>query len=285
MVDTVPADAGAVVRADGTRLHEAIVNLLSNGVKYNRPKGRVIVELGEAAPGCCRIRVMDTGIGIPPDRQDRVFEPFSRLGLEGSDIKGTGIGLTFTRRIIEMMGGEIDFASAVGRGTTLWIDLPSADSVEPREPRSAEASGPRLSEVGRARILCVEDNVVNLKLLEAVLGASREISVLTARTAEEGERLVSLGWPDLAIIDINLPGMNGIELARRLRGQASMRSVPLVALSASAMSEDQERARNAGFDAYLTKPVDLNRLIGTVVSLLGSGSHFRSASGPAPTDG
>lgn len=263
-IHVVDACGGAlpVIKADYTRLMQVLLNLLSNAVKYNRDGGTVTVT---AVPvdDALRIAVTDTGHGISGDRLGEIFEPFNRLGAETTETEGTGIGLTLTRTLIEGMGGTIGLTSTPGVGSTFWIDIPlapdqgeaiAAPVVEPPPPEPARATGVT------HLVLYVEDNPANLRLMEDICVDLPDITLISAHNAELGLDLARQREPALILMDINLPGMDGLQAMARLRDDPRTQHIPVIALSANAMQAAVRRAREAGFAAYLTKPVVIEDL-------------------------
>ncbi|MCW9057866.1 MAG: response regulator [Gammaproteobacteria bacterium] len=253
---------GALVRADRTRLKQVLLNLLSNAVKYNREGGEVGIEVTSADDGQMRISINDTGMGIPVERQKELFQPFNRLGAEATEVEGTGIGLTITRRLVEMMGGRIGMESMPGRGSRFWVELPlealpatGGAATDFSTPDGPDPSADR----PRRRVLYIEDNPANLKLVSQLLGRRRHIHLLTAHTPSLGLELAIAHRPDLILLDINMPGMDGYQLLSVLRTDARLGSIPVVAVTANAMPRDIERGRAAGFSDYLSKPIDIKR--------------------------
>ncbi|MGM0575968.1 MAG: PAS domain S-box protein [Myxococcota bacterium] len=251
------------VRADATRLRQVLLNLLSNAIKYNRQGGEVRLLAEEHEPGRLRLAIEDTGIGIPASRHADVFRPFRRLGAEGSDVEGTGIGLAMCRRLVLAMKGRIGFTSEPERGSAFWIDLERAgdggDAAPSPEPPSC-ASEPLVTG-GCRTVLYVEDDPANLRLMEAIIEESSDLRLVTTHTAEFGLRLAFEGRPDVIMLDINLPGMDGFEALERLRRHPATRGTPVIALSADALPEAAARGREAGFAAYLTKPVAMDDIV------------------------
>jgi PAS domain S-box-containing protein len=258
----VEIPAGAVVRADRVRLRQVLLNFLSNAVKYNRAGGSIRLH-AEVRNDHVRIAVADTGQGIAPDRLAELFQPFNRLGAEGSGIEGTGIGLTITRRIVELMGGEIGVESVAGEGSTFWIVLPRAEAVA--TPIAApEAEEFRLQPSGSLRqqtVLCIDDNPANLKFISKLMARRPNIRLETAHTPELGIELARTHAPDLILLDINMPGMDGFAVLKVLRADAQLKDVPVFAVTANAMPRDIERGREAGFAEYVTKPIDAVELL------------------------
>lgn len=250
------------VRADRLRLKQVLINLLSNAVKYNREGGSVHITCDFKTTGPVRLAVRDTGPGIPADKLGELFTPFNRLGLETGSIEGSGVGLVISKRLVEMMGGEIGVDSQPGRGCTFWVELAETQPlVVPSDQLAPDAAlVAATSKLHRHTLLYVEDNPANLRLMQQVLAPRSDI-----RLVSSGEPLVSLELarsehPDLILLDINLPGMSGYEMLVELQADADTRDIPVLAITANAMPEDVERGLAAGFRAYLTKPLDLSRL-------------------------
>lgn len=231
---------------------------MSNGVKYNRPGGSVSIACAPAEEGWLRISVRDTGPGLSPEQQDRLFQPFERLGAEQGSIEGTGIGLTITRHLVQLMGCRIGLASEVGRGSTFWVELPLAPegASAATGPPAVVAAGPRAGG-RRSRVLYIEDNPVNLGLMRRVIRRRPDLELADASSAETGLPLAREVRPDLVLLDINMPGMNGFEILAELRQMPELGNPPVVALTANAMKGDLERGLEAGFSAYVTKPIDI----------------------------
>lgn len=248
---------GLVVRADRLRLKQVLLNLLSNAVKYNRPGGTVQVEALVQDMFTVRIRVRDTGIGISAHSLTQLFQPFSRVS--GTTAEGTGIGLSISQRLVAMMGGRIGVESTPGVGSEFWVELPSDRLADPPPPRdTAEGAAAPPPRPGRsARVLYVEDNPANLKLVEQIVRRHPNVELLMAPSGGLGLDLARSHQPDLLLLDIHLPDLDGFQVLERLRADAQTRQLPVVAVTAQAMPEDVKRVMAAGFDAYLSKPLDL----------------------------
>jgi signal transduction histidine kinase/CheY-like chemotaxis protein len=259
LVSTVPS---AIVRADRVRLKQALLNLLSNAVKYNRENGSVHLAVHIPTVERIRLTISDTGAGIEAARMAELFEPFNRLGAEDGKIEGTGIGLTITRRLIELMGGSVGVESEVGIGSHFWIELPPAE--QPNTPATLKAgvssSIPTVITTQRHQVLCVDDNPVNLHLIARILGKRPNIDVLTADTPQAGIELARVHRPDLIFLDISMPVMDGYQVLAALKSEARIGSPPIIAVSGHAMPRDIEKAREAGFAHYLTKPIQMAEL-------------------------
>lgn len=254
---------GAAVRADRMRLKQALLNLLSNAIKYNRTGGSVKLDVLSEGSDRLRIRVTDTGQGIPAWRMKELFKPFNRLDADSSGIEGTGIGLTITRRIVELMGGSVDVQSEIGVGSSFWIELPleSLPDAERGHESASGGSATRTQRDGGAQhtVLYIEDNPSNIKLVAQILGRRKHIHLLTAHTPELGIELALMRHPELILLDINMPGMDGYQVLEVFKADPVTKDIPVIAITANAMPRDIERGRAAGFANYLTKPLDVER--------------------------
>ncbi len=266
---------GAVVMADRTRLKQVLLNLLSNAVKYNRDEGAVVLTCDQPTPTRMRLSVQDTGNGLKPDQVASLFQPFNRLGQESGTQEGTGIGLVVTKRLVELMGGEIGVTSSPGVGSVFWIELASTAprtsgmverAVQPDDMPLLPASGsePRL-------LLYVEDNPANLRLVEEIVAFRRDLRLLSAHDGHLGLELAQAHRPDVILMDLNLPGMSGFEVLRQLGADPDTASIPVIALTANAMPRDIERGMAAGFHRYLTKPIDIDKFTEAINSTLAEG--------------
>jgi len=262
--------------SDDTRLTQAIVNLLSNAVKYNRAGGSVTVSCTETSDDQLRISISDTGLGIPEDEQHKAFDAFERLGHEGKEIEGSGIGLTITKRIMGHLNGDVGFESVAGEGSVFLIDVPVFSDTEapgseatntPDRHASQASSGLTVDE--RGLVLYVEDNPANLQLMETILSQLDDIEMISAPNAEIGCDLVNSEKPDLVLMDVGLPGMSGVDAVKLLKSSPETRHIPVIAVSAAAMSKDIEVGIDAGFDQYVTKPFNIPELLETIDKYFG----------------
>ncbi|MGF6182460.1 signal transduction histidine kinase/ActR/RegA family two-component response regulator [Massilia sp. UYP32] len=267
-----PAVDGAVVMADRTRLKQVLLNLLSNAVKYNREEGAVVVSCEQSGPERLRLSVQDTGHGLNPEQLANLFQPFNRLGQEAGAQEGTGIGLVVTRRLVELMGGEIGVTSSPGVGSVFSIELgstaPLASALPERGPEAQAAPSAPPAEGEPHLVLYVEDNPANLRLVEEIVAFRRDLRLLSAPDGHLGLELAKAHRPDAILMDLNLPGMSGFEVLRQLRADPETTWIPVIALTANAMPRDIERGMAAGFHRYLTKPIDIEKFTEAINSTL-----------------
>jgi PAS domain S-box-containing protein len=258
---------GIVVRADRLRLKQVLLNLLSNAIKYNRRGGMVRVQVQVQDLFSVRICVHDTGIGIAPQHLSQLFQPFSRIS--GTAVEGTGIGLSISQRLVGMMGGRIGVESKLAVGSEFWIELPLDHLAEPvPAPALLPLRSPLQPYSRRVRVLYVEDNAANLKLVEQIVQRHPGIELLMAPSGGLGLDLARSHSPDLLLLDIHLPDVDGYVVLERLRADPLTRKIPVVAVTAQAMPDDVKRVMAAGFDDYLTKPLDLQRVDALLEQLL-----------------
>ncbi len=256
------------LKSDRIRLQQILLNLLSNAVKYNRDGGKVTFSYEHLNDDRLRIMLKDTGHGIPADKQVDLFEPFCRLGREAGEIEGSGIGLTITKQLVELLGGFIDFESTEDEGSKFWIDIPIAKD---QLARAGKINSNDISEdeFGKSddrlrKVLYVEDNPANVHLMEAVIERLPNLELISAHTAELGLDMANDQQPDLIVMDINLPGMDGIEAVKILQTNAKTKLIPVIALTAAAMPQEIARGKNVGFKDYVTKPFQVPELLKSI---------------------
>lgn len=258
------------VRADYVKLKQVLLNLLSNAAKYNRPHGQITLLVSQHGDSI-RIAVKDSGYGIDEQMQSRLFEPFNRLDKERSTIPGTGIGLAISHELVKLMQGRFGFESTLDVGSSFWVDLPRSSATlaipasDAATPLNENVAAVERDEI---RLLCIEDNPTNLDLIRQYFQRCEGYNLTTAKDAESGLNLAFEQEPDLILMDINLPGLDGYQALKQLKQSAVTRYIKVVALSANAMTEDIEKGLAAGFDRYLTKPVDFSELEKTIEALL-----------------
>lgn len=266
---TFTTGAPVLVLADRIRLRQVLLNLISNGIKYNREGGTVHISYETTGVNRLRISIRDTGTGIDPQFMPRLFQPFERADPDDSHIEGTGIGLALAKRLIEAMSGTIGVESDHGIGSLFWIELPQAERIDEMEASLEAPAVPlHVSPERERQVLYIEDNPANLRLVKKILSGLGGVRLLMAESAEAGLELVQSDQPHLILLDINLPGMDGFEVLSCLRENPETRDIPVVAVTASAMPDQVQRIMAAGFDDCLTKPINLQRFVAVVNALL-----------------
>jgi PAS domain S-box-containing protein len=252
------------VLSDRIRLKQVLINLLSNAIKYNQPGGKVVLTCSTSSAGRTRISVRDTGPGLPPEKLKQLFQPFNRLGQESSVEEGTGIGLVVSKLLVELMGGVIGVESTVGVGSVFWFDLGSAAApqltLEKAAPVAVKETQARQGGPIRT-LLYVEDNTANLKLVEQLIARRPDMRLLSALTGNLGIEMARGSLPDVILMDINLPGLSGLQALKILRDDPVTAHIPVLAISANAMLGDIQKGIEAGFFRYLTKPINLHEFL------------------------
>ena len=268
----VGADTNWYTQADQVRLKQVLINLLSNAVKYNRPGGQVTVSVAQRPNGRLRIVVADTGIGIPPEKMELLFKPFSRLGAEFGKVEGHGIGLALTKKLVEYMGGEIGVKSTVGEGSEFWVEFLE---MSPESSKPVYAKGgtedlanldAQLAAAGEKKILYIEDNPVNRLLMVNILSRYPRMEVKCAESGEEGLGMMHSFDPDLLLLDMHLSNMSGKDVLRSLKIEGS--KIPVIAVSADAMPETAHEVLALGAMAYVTKPIESRKLKSVMLKAL-----------------
>ena len=248
---------GLYIRADKTKLKQIFINLLTNAIKYNRPGGKVDFYC-EGAGDRVRFHVVDTGIGIPETELEAIFKPFHRVGNMRNIVEGTGVGLAVVRQLTEMMGGSIRVESIEGKGSHFTVEFQAAEEMtlwgEKEGLKEQLVSDSRTVARGR-KILYIEDNQANLRLVERILELVPGTVFLSAPSAETGLEIARSEKPDVILLDINLPGMDGYEAFERLQTFEETRHIPVIAVSSNAMEREIGRAMRMGFFDYITKPI------------------------------
>jgi signal transduction histidine kinase/ActR/RegA family two-component response regulator len=270
-VELDPGDFGLsmpAAYADRVRLAQVLINLGSNAIKYNRAEGFVRFSYERSGDDRIRIAVTDSGRGSPEDRRAELFQPFNRLGMEHKAIDGTGIGLALSWRLVELMGGTIGFSAMPEEGSCFWIDVAAYAGAED------EVETAPVAREGAARggfsVVYVEDNPANLALVRAILASLRDVTLIEAIDGAAGLAMARQHRPDLIVLDINLPDMTGYDLLQQIRATPALAATPVLALSAGALPADIRHGREAGFAAYLTKPLNVNAFLNAVNAALSS---------------
>ena len=264
-----PEPGGAWVMADRKRLKQVLANLLSNAVKYNHEGGSVRVSVGAHGGSQRELAVHDSGRGFAPEQLAQLYQPFTRFLREGEVTEGTGIGLVITRRLVELMHGQLQLDTQPGLGSVFRVLLPAAQAPQHAAPAAAEVPAPPAHiALAPLKLLYVEDNPSNVELLRQVLRLRPAWTLDVAEDGLAGLARLRRGGYDAGIIDIDLPGIDGVELCRRLKAEPGTAALPLLALSANAMPAEVRRAMAAGFEAYVTKPIDVATLLRQLDHLL-----------------
>ncbi|MGA7119020.1 MAG: response regulator [Polyangiaceae bacterium] len=265
-----PVDLPMAV-ADRTRFLQILMNFGSNALKYNRPQGTVTFHVSVPRPERVRVTIRDNGMGIPADKQDKIFQPFQRAGQENGPIAGTGIGLVISKRLAQLMDGDVGFRSVWEVGSDFWVDIPvhssGARSSAP-PPANWDESLASLPPEARKVVLYVEDNPANAAFMKDLVESLENVDLLTATTAEMGIELARVRRPEVIIMDINLPAMSGLDALRVLRATPETEDIPVIALTAAASEPDKQRGIQSGFHRYLTKPVKVHEFVLVLEELL-----------------
>ncbi len=265
------APASGFVLADRQRLKQVLLNLLSNAVKYNRRRGTVALSFENMPAGRLRIKVSDTGPGIAPERLERLFIPFERLGAEQSGVEGTGLGLALSKRLVEAMGGTLGVESMPGQGSTFWVELALAENPIQRVDQTGVAL-PAAAELNASRkariVLYIEDNLSNLKLIQRLLAHRPEVRLIPAMQGRLGLDLAREHRPHLILLDLHLPDIPGEEVLQRLQADPETRPIPVVMVSADAIPSQVKRLRAEGARDYLTKPLDVKKFLALLDDVL-----------------
>ncbi len=271
LVRAMAAQYGITLRADAVsnspvsivgdrrRVKQILLNLASNAIKYNRVGGNVTFAL-EWAEDAERVRVCvtDTGLGIAPEKRERLWVPFDRLGAEMTGIEGTGIGLALSYRLAQAMGGRLDMRSET-YGSTFWLELPSAAPLPLLNEADLSSVTPATSPAVSTRwvVLYIDDNLPNVQLVQGILARRPEVRLLTSLQGALGIELAQHHCPDVILLDLHLPDINGDEVLRRLRENPATKNIPVVIISADATPGQTERLLQAGANDYLSKPFDI----------------------------
>ncbi|MDX1795946.1 MAG: ATP-binding protein, partial [Hydrogenovibrio sp.] len=286
-------DTDLELKIDRVKLKQVFLNLLSNAVKYNHEGGRVRIEVELFDENAFRIVVSDTGVGVPEKDRSNLFQPFNRLGQERGPIEGTGVGLSITKTLVELMDGDIYYRPNKPNGSRFYIEFSQnkfyrgealedlQETVSSQQAKSSQfeeltdfistlhppkVAPPEAIEEHNPRkrsrtILYIEDNEANIELVSKILSKRKSVKLLTASEALEGLDLMKQCVPQLILLDIGLPDLDGFELLKTIKADLELKSIPVIATTAYASPSDIEKIYQAGFDGYIEKPHDIERFL------------------------
>ena len=275
-IDNLPI----LILADRTRVKQVVINLLSNSIKYNRKYGKVEIEYKNVKSDRIRISFKDNGLGLSEDQIAQLYQPFNRLNQETGSQEGTGIGLVVAKRLLELMGGSVGVESEIGIGSTFWFEVAAADKpcngCSLVKANTTKLSGkPDISNIdvtpttiNLKKLLYIEDNPANMKLVERIIARDPNLKLLTATNGIDGVEIAQKTNPDLILMDINLPGISGLEALKMLQLNTITSNIPVIAISANAMLTDVNKGLSAGFVNYISKPIKVDELIKVINSAL-----------------
>lgn len=252
------------IMGDRTRVKQILLNLVSNAIKYNREKGSVTLSCQNESEDLIEIAVEDTGCGISPDERHKLFVPFERLGAENSTIEGTGIGLAICLDLAKKMNGDIQVDSTPGQGSRFILQLPKAvdkpSTPQPALKEEVDKALPSLTQ-GAFTLLYIEDNPSNLTLVSQILEPLKNITLITAETGRDGIQEALKSKPDLILLDIDLPDINGLDLFKQLQGLRETCEIPVLGVSANALTDEVNKALKLGLKDYITKPINISEFL------------------------
>jgi PAS domain S-box-containing protein len=263
-----------MIRADFTRLKQVLLNLMSNAVKYNEAGGTVDIRCFIDTPGFLRFVVVDDGYGIAEQKQKDMFTPFTRMVENPDEIEGTGIGMTISKQLVEAMGGNIDFSSKIGVGSSFWFTIPlctrvpSLDSLEKTTSTRLKKANSSVGYAAIKQVLYIEDNPVNASFMKALFEDLSGYHLNIATTGEDGLVMALENVPSLVLLDLNLPGIDGFQVFRQLKDDFKTKAIPIIAVTADAMEQTVNKVIDAGFNGYLSKPIDVDLLHNTIADVL-----------------
>ncbi len=257
------------VFADATRFKQLLLNLISNAIKYNNDNGKVTISIIENDRDTVIINIKDTGIGIADDQLDLVFEPFRRVQSVSDSIEGAGIGLAYSLNLVKKMNGKLSVESCLGQGSTFSVTIPKGENEDLNKVKEGEKNYTLEDKPSSNifNILYIEDNPVNLQLIQSVFSEYSDIVLLSAHEALLGIEIARHQSPNLILMDINLPGMSGLEAFKKLQTWEETKNIPVIGVSANAMQEDIKSAISAGMHSYITKPINVPKLLNIVLDI------------------
>ena len=265
----IPSSRDIFVTSDDQRLKQVLLNLLSNAVKYNRQDGKIFVTASLQMDGYLHLAVRDTGVGIPPEKMDRLFIAFDRLELDPNLVEGTGLGLALSKGLVEAMGGQIGANSLVGEGSTFWINLQL--TTQQKEAIIMSEVDDYLKEnptQKKGLVLYVEDNLSNIQLIEKILARMPDVALISAMQGRLALDLARAQQPALILLDLHLPDMHGELVLQNLRADPETKHIPVVIMSADATQHQVEHMLSVGANAYLTKPINVKEFLTMVGEML-----------------
>ncbi len=256
------------VLADPLRLKQVLLNLISNAIKFSPAGSSVNISFENDPDQRIHIQVKDYGKGIPQEFKNKLFDPFERVNDDSPTTEGAGIGLTITKKLLGLMNGEIDFESELNRGTTFHVFLPKGENNSEESDAETETQQAPKNNETQALILYIEDNATNLSLMEGIFSYRKNIHLITASEALKGLKMAQEHQPDLILLDINLPGMNGISAMRELKKFEQTRDIPVIAVSANSNQSDIDRTLKEGFQTYISKPFEVQSFLEIIDNIL-----------------
>jgi signal transduction histidine kinase/ActR/RegA family two-component response regulator len=275
---TIPesTEMGFTVIANPTRLKQVLLNLMSNAVKFNRENGSIECEIESVKENRVTIHIVDTGRGMPKEKLGSLFESFNRMDADDTGIEGTGIGLNITKKLIELMDGTISVESVLDEGSRFSIELSKGKDLDLTEEKLVivpSIKAPQEIDDQNYTILYIEDSPANISLVQTIFTEHKNISLLTAEEAPLGIDIAHDRQPDLILMDINLPGTNGVTALKQLRASKNTSSIPIIAVSANAMQSHIDTALLEGFDSYITKPIQVDQFLEVIFHHLKNSYH------------
>ncbi len=270
-----PMDRSHYCMADRQRVKQVLLNVLANAVKYTPRDGKVTVSVSSNITDTIRIFITDSGPGLAPEKLTRLFTAFDRLGAEHTAVEGTGLGLALCQRLMHAMQGSIGVNSVVDRGSTFWIELARVESPLERMVSAKRFESSTASDARKLKIIYVEDNLSNLTLVEQILADQPHIELISAMQGLLGIELARKHSPDLILLDLNLPDLDGWDVLSRLQRDGVTREIPVVIISADATAGQIKRLMTAGARAYITKPIDVYEFLKVIDQI--SASHLTNA--------
>jgi PAS domain S-box-containing protein len=263
-------DGNIFAEVDPLRFKQIVFNLISNAIKYNEPNGSVVVSFEKLGDSKIRLGVKDTGHGIPDNKKDKIFKPFERFDMNSEHIEGTGIGLSISQKLIELMNGSIGFESVTGKGSFFYVDVPVSDKI-PLPGQLEKQSGSvqlSLKKNKIKKVLYIEDIDLNVELVRQILAKRPRVELISASNALDGIGLAQSENPDLILMDINIPLMNGLSAFKKLKMEKETENIPVIAVTADAMDIDIKKALDMGFKSYITKPLNVSTFLDEVDKVL-----------------